>query len=240
MAPVGSIGTCFGIESKGNKVMYFSPSFAGLTFGASFTPTGGQRRAGGGLSYGTDVTAPGPGNAGNNVLSVGVDYVHDFGGWNLTAGGGGEWALTQYTPAGGNTNNKASWYQAGLQVGIGHWALGASGAYYVNYQEAGYAATTASPSDDGWVATAGVSYSLAGVAVGVQGMYSQWGQIGASDEKIWGVSLNSSYAYGPGISLEAQFAYTAANYGGEALAPFFTGLPPVHALEVDLGTAINF
>jgi len=240
VAPVGSIGTCFGIEGKGNKVMYFSPSFAGLTFGASFTPTGGQRRAGGGLSYGTDVTAPGPGNAGNNVLSVGVDYVHDFGGWNLTAGGGGEWALTQYTPAGANTNNKASWYQAGLQVGIGHWALGASGAYYVNYQEAGYAATTASPSDDGWVATAGVSYSLAGVAVGVQGMYSQWGQIGASDEKVWGVSLNSSYAYGPGISLEAQFAYTAANYGGEALAPFFTGLPPVHALEVDLGTAINF
>src|SRR5690242_3497424 len=40
VAPVGSIGTCFGIESKGNKVMYFSPSFEGLTFGVSFTPTG--------------------------------------------------------------------------------------------------------------------------------------------------------------------------------------------------------
>jgi outer membrane protein OmpU len=74
VAPMGSIGTCFGIEGKGNKAMYFSPSFGGLTFGISFTPTGGARRAGGGLSYGTDVTAPGPGNAGNNVLSVGVDY----------------------------------------------------------------------------------------------------------------------------------------------------------------------
>ena len=143
VAPMGSIGTCFGIEGKGNKIMYFSPSFGGLTFGVSFTPTGGQRRAGGGLSYGTDVTAPGPGNAGNNVLSVGVDYTHDFGGWNLTAGGGGEWAFTQYTPAGGNTNNKPSWYQAGLQIGIGHFAIGASGAYYVNYAHAGYASTTA-------------------------------------------------------------------------------------------------
>ncbi len=133
VAPMGSIGTCFGIEGKGNKIMYFSPSFGGLTFGVSFTPTGGQRRAGGGLSYGTDVTAPGPGNAGNNILSVGVDYTHDFGGWNLTAGGGGEWAFTQYTPAGGNTNNKPSWYQAGLQIGFGHFAIGASGAYYVNY-----------------------------------------------------------------------------------------------------------
>ena len=133
VAPMGSIGTCFGIEGKGNKIMYFSPSFGGLTFGVSFTPTGGQRRAGGGLSYGTDVTAPGPGNAGNNMLSVGVDYTHDFGGWNLTAGGGGEWAFTQYTPAGGNTDNKPSWYQAGLQIGFGHFAIGASGAYYVNY-----------------------------------------------------------------------------------------------------------
>ena len=133
VAPMGSIGTCFGIEGKGNKIMYFSPSFGGLTFGVSFTPTGGQRRAGGGLSYGTDVTAPGPGNAGNNILSVGVDYTHDFGGWNLTAGGGGEWAFTQYTPAGGNTNNKPSWYQAGMQIGFGHFAIGASGAYYVNY-----------------------------------------------------------------------------------------------------------
>src|SRR5215475_12232587 len=103
VAPMGSIGTCYGIEGKGNKIMYFSPSFGGLTFGVSFTPTGGQRRAGGGLSYGTDVTAPGPGNAGNNIFSVGVDYSHDFGGWNLTIGGGGEWAFTQYTPAGGTT-----------------------------------------------------------------------------------------------------------------------------------------
>jgi hypothetical protein len=237
VAPVGSIGTCYGIESKGNKLMYFSPSFEGLTFGVSFTPTGGQRRAGGGLSYGTDVTAPGPGNAGNNILSVGVDYVHDFSGWNLTAGGG-EWAFTQYTPAGGGTGNKASWYQAGVQVGIGHWALGASGAYYVNYKQAGYAANSASPSDDGWIATAGVSYTVGGVALGLQGMYSQWGQLDASNQQLWGISLNSTYAYGPGISLEAQFAYTAANYGGATVDTAV--LQPVHALDVDLGTAINF
>jgi outer membrane protein OmpU len=45
VAPMGSIGTCYGIEDKGNKVMYFSPDFDGFTFGVSFTPTGGQRRA---------------------------------------------------------------------------------------------------------------------------------------------------------------------------------------------------
>ncbi len=59
VAPMGSIGTCFGIEERGNKIQYFSPDVDGFTFGVSFTPTGSQRRAGGGLSYGTDVTAPG-------------------------------------------------------------------------------------------------------------------------------------------------------------------------------------
>ena len=61
VAPVGEIGTCFGLESKGNrsnKILYFSPSFDGLTFGVSFTPQGASRFAGGGLAYGTDVQAP--------------------------------------------------------------------------------------------------------------------------------------------------------------------------------------
>jgi predicted porin len=214
VAPMGSIGTCYGIESKGNKVMYFSPSFGGLTFGVSFTPTGGARRAGNGLSYGTDVTAPGPGNAGNNVLSVGVDYTHDFGGWNLTAGGGGEWAFTQYTPAGGNTDNKPSWYQAGLQIGFGHFAIGASGAYYVNYAHAGYASTTASSNDHGWVVSAGTSYTIDAWSFGLQGEYGSYQQSGAvitgvptvnaQNELLWGVSLNTAYALGPGISVEAR------------------------------------
>ena len=222
VAPMGSIGTCFGIESKGNKIMYFSPSFGGLTFGVSFTPTGGARRAGNGLSYGTDVTAPGPGNAGNNVLSVGVDYTHDFGGWNLTAGGGGEWAFTQYTPAGGNTDNKPSWYQAGLQIGFGHFAIGASGAYYVNYQHAGYAANTASSGDDGWVVSGGASYTIDAWSFGLQGEYGSYQQsasaiigtsapgVSADNEKMWGISFNTAYALGPGISLEGQVAYTNA------------------------------
>lgn len=250
VAPVGEIGTCFGLEAngnKGNKIAYFSPSFSGLTFGISFAPQGGSRFAGGGITYGTDVQAPIPvgttnPGAGANILAVAADYVTNLGDFDITVGGGGEWAFTMYTPAGGNNGNKPSWYQGGIQVGYGHWTVGASGAYYVNYLEVGYPATTAFPSDDGWVATAGFNYAVQGVAVGVQGMYSQWGQFGGSvgDEKVWGVSLNTTYAYGPGINLEAQFAYTHADYGGAAVVPFVFGLPSVHAVEVDLGTAINF
>src|SRR5262249_20630079 len=128
VAPAGSIGTCYGIESKGNKIMYFSPSFGGFTFGVSFTPQGSSRLAGGGLAYGTTpqtsgTITPFDHGVGDNILSVGADFVHDFGGWNLTVGGGGEWAFTQYTTGGGGAGNKPSWYQAGIQVGFGHFAI---------------------------------------------------------------------------------------------------------------------
>jgi outer membrane protein OmpU len=264
VAPMGSIGTCFGIEDKGNKIQYFSPDFDGFTFGASFTPTGGQRRAGGGLSYGTDVTAPGPAGEGDNILSVGIDYAHDFEDWNLTIGGGGEWAFTQYTSAGGTTNNKPSWYQAGIQIGIGDFAIGASGAYYVNYAHAGYVATTASSNDDGWVVSGGASYTIDAWSFGIQGEFGSFQQnasvilgtsapgIGAQNEKMWGISLNGAYALGPGIALEGQIAYTNANYGN--LSGFGVSVPVpsvgtsspgvnasnVHSWEIDLGTAITF
>jgi hypothetical protein len=209
VAPMGSMGTCYGMESRGNKIIYFSPSFGGLTFGVSFTPTGGRRRAGGGLSYGTDITVPGPGNAGSNILSVGFDYTHDFGSWNLTTGGGGEWAFTQYTPAGGTTTHRPAWYQGGVQVGFGHFSVGASGAYYVSYEHVGYAATNATSGDDGWVVTAGGSYTIDAWSFGLQGLYASYQQSGpvitgnpfatASNQTYWGISLSGAYALGPEI-----------------------------------------
>jgi Outer membrane protein (porin) len=201
---MGSIGTCFGIESKGNKIEYFSPDISGLSFGISFTPTGGQRRAGGGLSYGTDVTAPGSGDTGNNILSVAADYVHDFDGFEVTLGGGAEWAFTQYTSAGGTSGNKPAWYQGGLQVDFGHFAVGFSGAYYQNYLHDDYsAANTASSGDDGWVVAVGGSYTIDAWSFGLQGVYGSYQQnasvilatsapgISADNEKLWGVSLNT-------------------------------------------------
>jgi outer membrane protein OmpU len=44
----GSIGTCHGIESRGTKIAYFSPSIGGFTLGLSYAPTGGARNPGGG------------------------------------------------------------------------------------------------------------------------------------------------------------------------------------------------
>jgi len=257
---MASIGTCYGVESKGNKLMYFSPSFGGFTFGVSYTPQGSSRIAGGNLNFPSDGTningqlqALSPSNNPNaNVVSVGGDYQHDFGTWTLLVGGGAEYAPTQYTHFGQtNSSNKPGMYQGGFQVGFGPWAVGASGAYYQNYHLDGFNAQGVAPGDDAWVVTGGGSYTIDAWSFGVQGMYSSWqygGNIGK--EHAYAASFNTAYALGPGISLEGQVAWTAADYGDNfgifTSPPIINGVRTaglngyVHAVEIDFGTAINF
>jgi len=257
VAPMGSIGTCYGIDLKGNKIIYFSPDFGGLTFGISYQPQAYSRFPGGGLAYGTDVKAPIAGG-GANILSAAANYQHDFDGITLTAGGGGEWAFTQYTPAGGTTGGKPAWYNGGIQIGIGNWAVGVSGAFYKNYVHAGYFATNATSGDDGWVVTAGASYTIDAWSFGLEGLYASYQQSGpvitgnpfatADNQTYWGISLNGAYALGPGIALEAQVAYTTTNYGNVSFGGFSAPVPlavgvdasRVDSWELDLGAAINF
>src|SRR5262249_13085008 len=136
----------------------------------------GGRLAGGGLAYGTNPQTSGTHGPGDNVLSASADYSHDFGGWTLLIGGGGEWAFTQYTTGGATAGNKPAWYELGLQIGLGHFTIGASAAYYQNYSHIGYAATTATSGDDGWVATAGASYSIDAWSFGLEGIYADYQQ----------------------------------------------------------------
>jgi len=236
VAPVGSIGTCYGIETRGNKFEYFSPIFDGFSFAASFTPEGNSRLAGGGLAYGTNVAN----DPVNDVLSVYANYSRQFSGWKLTAGLGGEWSFTSLTTGGANSSHKAAMYSGGFQVGFGdNWNVGASGAYYQDYAHDGYAATFASLSDDAWVVTAGLNHTIGDWAFGLEGMYSQWQELAkTTQETIWGLSLNGTYALSDSIDLEGQIAYTAADYGNVGI--FGTSIPAVHGFEVDFGTNISY
>jgi outer membrane protein OmpU len=247
VAPMGSIGTCYGVESRGTKIEYFTPTLGGLTFAISYTPSGSTRNPGGGYFYGTDLKN----RASANVLSIGADFSRDFGGTTLTIGGGGEWALDSYTALGASISDKPSTYQLGAQLGIGGFVIGASGAYVNNYKQAGYAATDALGNDNGWIASAGASYSLQAWSVGLQGIYSRWDVYGKRDhDAIWGASLNSAYTLGPGITLEGQIAYSRYDANGLfgpglnflPFAPGGTAAQPASygAVEIDGGFAINF
>jgi outer membrane protein OmpU len=247
VAPVGSVGTCEGVESRGTKISYYTPTFGGFQFGISYSPSGSTRNPGGGYYYGTDIQN----QTASNVLSVGANFNHSIGdGFNLTAGGAGEWAFDSYTALGSSQADKPAVYTLGFQVGLpGGFAVGADGAYYQNYLHGYYSgATDALGSDDGWVTSVGASYTIDSVSVGLQGMYSRWSVYGGeSHDNIYGVSLNGAYAIGPGINLEAQVAYTKYD-ANDVFAPGpvtiagadFTQPISYDAVEIDGGFAVNF
>jgi outer membrane protein OmpU len=238
---MGFIGTCFGTETRGTKIAYFSPSVGGFTLALSYTPSGTIRNPGGGYFYGSDLRdAPS-----SNVLSVGFNFNHSFSSdYTMLVGGGGEWGLSSYTRGGFSNPDKPSTYMLGLQLGLpAGFKVGFSGEYNVNYKFGGYTATDAAPGDDGWVTTFGGSYAVNDkLSVGLQGLYSQFetNLFGPGHDTIWGVSLNSVYIVGGGLSLEGQIAYQ--KYDPNPNDALGAGLQPTKysGVEIDGGFVLIF
>jgi hypothetical protein len=253
--------TCATFTQKGTSIAYFSPAFGGFTFAVSYTPEGTTNFTSGsqGLGNGTDLKN----NKAENILTAGADYNHDFGGgWTLLVGGGGQWAFTGHTSLGKSMhNNKPSMYSLGFQLGIpGGFTAGASGALYENYPNEGptFEASNAGTSGaDGWVAAAGVSYTIDAVSLGLEGIYGRYQTLqgcpgggsaacdghGPGHDYVLGISLNGAYALGPGINLEGQVAYTKYHpgAGNDNDDPALDGNPLNYdAVEIDAGVAINF
>jgi outer membrane protein OmpU len=256
---VSGAGTCFGLETRSTKLIYFSPTFGGFNFAVSFTPDHVRSAGGSGGNGGTF------GESGfHDFLSAGVNFNHDFGGVTLMAGVSGEWALGGKTSNTSNANsisNKPSMYQAGVQVGFGGgWAVGVSGQYVKHFTNAGYgpgfveanfpvgtfgagsSVPLANSSDDAFMITAGGSYTVDAITVGLEGLYDRFDASNfASNGHLYyyGVSLNAAYALGPGISLEGQVAWTKSDSNNLPNTTNFNALS-VNAYEIDIGTAINF
>ena len=240
---VSGAGTCFGLETRSTKLIYFSPTFGGFNFAVSYAPSHQRPSGGSGGNGGTNLNSVG---SFDQFLSAGINFNHDFGGITLSAGISGEWALAGQTAPSdnaSNSNNKPSMYQAGIQVGFGGgWAVGASGQYVVNYVNAGYGSALGAsfPSDDAYMITGGGSYTVDAISIGLDGFYNHYQTQGDSTHiTAWGVGVNAAYALGPGISLEGQVAYTQSNndVGGSA---FFSNVDGENSVEIDFGTAVNF
>src|SRR6266404_4365494 len=265
-ATVSGAGTCFGLETRSTKLIYFSPTLGGFNFAVSFTPDHVRSAGGSGGNGGTfgvgDPTSSGA--AFHDFLSAGINFNHDFGGITLSAGVSGEWALAGKTTNSTNANsipNKPQMYQAGFQVGFGGgWAVGASGQYVVNYMHSGYApvrtvtslllppgpipnnASLSNTSDDAYMVTVGGSYTIDAISIGLEGLYNRYNTgggalgLGNGNATYIGGSLNAAYALGPGISLEGQIAWTRSGTSYSALST----QNKVNAYEFDIGTAVNF
>jgi hypothetical protein len=224
-------GTCYGIDDKSTKLVYFSPNFAGFSFAASFAPDDSEdtRNTDGLFGMATRPKIDG-GNSEN--LSVAANFSHDFNGVNLVVGGGGTWSFDREN----SLNDERRDYNAYAQVGFSGFTIG--GAF-------GYRQNRGGDGSDDLVYGGGVTYNWDAWTIGLGYTHGQYemaqpgGVVGSvaltsdivDDSNIF--SLTASYALGPGIQVDGVVEYYDYQ-GDEGFDRDYTGF------AFGLGTLISF
>ncbi|MEX2009100.1 MAG: porin [Dongiaceae bacterium] len=215
---VTSLGTCFGVVGDDLNLTYFSPVFGGFQFAVSYQPNNPDQDAGPGGG-----TFPKGSPAQRDTFSAGATYSRDFDDVSLLLGGGASWVGHDDADT-----DAASYYTGGFQVGFGGFTVGAAGSIGNNM------IGTATNSDF-WTVQAGGSYTFEAWSVGLEWSHGEFENTSSSDEdSLDHVSLNGSYALGPGIALEGQVSYV--DYGednNDANADY-------SAVQIGTGFAISF
>jgi len=224
--------TMLNISGDATKIIYFSPTFAGFSFAASFAP---DRRGEDSYSY---WSGPGGTTFSNNthqvqnVFGAALNFDHDFNGVGLAAGVG--FAEAQWESKGNDGvkalgNVDTTWGVDGhLIVSFSGFTIGGAGLFRDNWQSASGA--------DYWVAGFGGTYNWDAWTVGLaysHGDYEYAGSAGSSDT-IDIVELTGSYDLGRGISLDAMAGYNTMNAGGG------TGHQDDNTWEAGVGFYIGF
>ncbi len=199
----GAMSTFAGDDTDAEKIVYVSPSFMGLAFGASYTPD--IRSAGD-----TTIAA-----AGQDLWVAGFAYANEFSGVKVSADVGAGWANGIDQAAAANTGFTV--YQGGLNVSYAGFTVGGS---YMNrkYENTRLAATAFADAGDGYAWDAGVSYATGPYAVSLSYFQSSYeGAVGANngnEDEIQSWMLSGKYTMGPGI--DARASLFTAEYDDEA------------------------
>lgn len=206
----GTNGTCYGLDDKATKIVYFSPNFGGFSFAASFAPDGTEDTrnfvGGAGTRFDNDL------GQNSENLSVAAQFAHDFNGVNLVVGGGGTWSFDR--EGDGNVVDEREDYNAYAQVGFSGFTIG--GALGIR-QNRGF------EGGDDLIYGGGITYNWDAWTVGfgyTHGRYEANAgfQFAAGkgttvtltndivdDSNVF--SLTASYALGPGIQIDGVLEY---------------------------------
>jgi len=225
--------TLLRLSGDATKVIYFSPTFAGFSFAASYAP---DRR--GEDQYSGFVTANNSGgttfsnNGGDiqDVFAAALNFEHDFNGVNLATGVGfaeGQWEVKGPPGSAGSVDN--AWGIDGhLFVTFSGFTFGTTGLYFDNWQSASGA--------DYWVGGVGATYNWDAWTIGLawsHGDYEYAGS-GSSSDTIDIVAFTGRYDLSAGISLDAMVGRYVMDAGGG------TGHQDYDAWEAGLGFYIGF
>jgi predicted porin len=229
---------CTGVDDRGDaqKIVYITPSFAGFQLTVSYTPNGGDERHIDGVGPHVGMPHNDDGESRHN-LSAYATYSFEGDGWGLTAGGGGSWeGHVEQTP--GPDRNPQDFYQAGLNLTFGNFAVGGVFEYFHNALDQG------GDEINNWSAGGGISYTMDAWTVGLQYSHLDSDNDGSSDTADFQQDravITGNYAMGPGINLDAEVGYTWVDTDPEgALNSEGNTVDDYQSLEIGIGTNITF
>lgn len=207
-------GTCYGIADKSTELMYISPNFGGFTFAASYKPDGTEDTDGSGRPDGfatsSDSDTP---YEDSEDYSIAAQFDRDFNGVHVVVGGGA--SFVDDVEGSGNVDDPDGRedYQAyvtvGFGIGDGTLTVGGSWGLRDNIRSTTLVGGVVTDVNTGTneVFGVGATYNLDAWTVGAgwtEGSYeSSCGDGGgACDDTHDIVSIDASYALGPGVAVE--------------------------------------
>ena len=256
IAGFSSNSICAGVDEAGDaqKIVYISPNFSGFQLTASYTPNGPDETHDDGVGPHIGMPAHGTGAilSSRHNASVYLTYSYDGENWGLTAGLGGSWEGHVEESGSGTdiTIGEQDFYQAGINLTFGNFAIGVAGEYY-NHVFSVDAGDDGNLSYDIWVAGIGAAYTMDAWTFGVQYSHrdddfdlnasgSLFSSIGVQQDRA---VVTAKYALGPGIVVDGEIGYTWFDSDPE-FENFDSGAPDgiddYDALEFGIGTAITF
>jgi predicted porin len=157
----------------------------------------------------------------------------------LTAGGGAAFEGHVEQEAANPDRDEQEFYQAGLNLTFGNFAVGGVFQYYNDLAEQGD-----DTSIDNWVAGAGIAYSMDAWTIGAQyshGDSENDGDDGGESTQDR-IVLTGNYAMGPGINIDAEIGYTwvDVDQNGDSSFGQDEADDGYDALEIGIGTNITF
>lgn len=241
---LSSNSVCTGVDAEGSaqKLVYFTPVFRGFQLGVSYTPNENAENQT--SQGGPHVGMPGEADeASRHNLEAYAVYNYEGDGWALHWGGGGGWEGHVEHKTGGNTRPAQDFYQTGLNLIFGGFSIGGAVEYYHDF-----GVTDTGRTINAWVAGGGLSYNVDAWTVGLQYSRGSFDAIDADTAELGHVrqdraALTCNYEMGPGISLDAEVAYTWAGSNLGAVADEDDSLINPNgydSLEIGLGTSFAF
>ncbi|BAI73264.1 hypothetical protein AZL_026260 [Azospirillum sp. B510] len=203
------------VDGNATKIVYYSPRFAGIQFGASYTPRND--------SSNTDINRTKPvasattGNASGtftDIVEVGANYNNTFSGVTLKASAGYFWGQAIGNSAGSNYKDLNAW-QAGAQIGYAGFALGGG---YVDYGKSGQNKIRSVFTEPTRNWNVGAQYTTGPIVVGLNYKNGRdaGSQTTAGERELQVYEIGVGYTVAPGLTVQAQYDYFKVNNDASA------------------------